>query len=320
MEEWYMTTSAYETSSALLGLSNDLAGAVERAGRSVVAVNARQRVSASGIHWRAGVIVATDHTVERDDEITVTLPDGRSVPATLAGRDPSTDIAVLRLRDADLASAIPAADLGDASSLRVGTLVLAVGRPGDGGLGASMGVISSAGGPWTTYRGGQIDRFVRPDLTLYPGFSGGPLVDAQGLVVGLNTSALSRNQGLTIPVSTINRVVDALLTTGRIARGYLGVGFQPVRLPDTMKASLNLPSNEGVIAVTVEPNGPAEASGMMIGDVLIALDGQPVANTDNIQALLGPERVGKAVAARVVRGGAIADLNVTVGERPQRGE
>jgi len=311
-----MTQSTPEAASGLLALSNDLAGAVERAGVAVVAVNARQRIPSTGIHWSPGVVVTADHTVERDEEITVTLADGRTVPATLAGRDPSSDIAVLKLQGVEVA----AAAIGDSSTLKVGQIVLAVGRPGEHGISASYGVVSALSGSWSTYRGGQIDRFVRPDLTFYPGFSGGPLINAQGQAVGMNTSGLTRGMGVTIPASTVNRVVDQLLTKGRIARGYLGLGFQPVHLPDTLKNTLNLPGNGGLVVVTVEPQGPAEQAGILIGDVLVALDGASIADIDAVQAMLGGDRVGKALNARVVRGGALTEIAITVGERPQRGE
>jgi len=311
-----MALSTTETTSPLLGLSNDLAGAVQKAGGAVVAVNARQRVPSSGIHWSPGVIVTSDHTVERDEEITVTLADGRTVPATLAGRDPSTDIAILKVQGVEASTA----DIGDSSALAVGQMVLAVGRPGEHGLSASYGVISALSGNWSTYRGGQIDQFVRPDLTFYPGFSGGPLVNARGQIVGMNTSGLMRGLGVTIPASTVNRVADQLLSKGRIARGYLGLGFQPVHLPDSLKNTLNLASNGGLIVVTVEQGGPAEQAGMFIGDVLVALDNTPITDIDAVQSMLGSDRVGKAINARVVRGGVLADVAITVAERPQRGE
>jgi len=311
-----MASSTTETTSLLLGLSNDLAGAVQKAGGAVVAVNARQRVPSSGIHWSPGVIVTSDHTVERDEEITVTLADGRTVPATLAGRDPSTDIAILKVQGVEASTA----DIGDSSALAVGQMVLAVGRPGEHGLSASYGVISALSGNWSTYRGGQIDQFVRPDLTFYPGFSGGPLVNAHGQIVGMNTSGLTRGLGVTIPASTVNRVADQLLSKGRIARGYLGLGFQPVHLPDSLKNTLNLASNGGLIVVTVEQGGPAEQAGMFIGDVLVALDNTPITDIDAVQSMLGSDRVGKAINARVVRGGVLADVAITVAERPQRGE
>ncbi len=311
-----MALSTTEITSLLLGLSNDLAGAVQKAGGAVVAVNARQRVPSSGIHWSPGVIVTSDHTVERDEEITVTLADGRTVPATLAGRDPSTDIAILKVQGVEASTA----DIGDSSALAVGQMVLAVGRPGEHGLSASYGVISALSGNWSTYRGGQIDQFVRPDLTFYPGFSGGPLVNAHGQIVGMNTSGLMRGLGVTIPASTVNRVADQLLSKGRIARGYLGLGFQPVHLPDSLKNTLNLASNGGLIVVTVEQGGPAEQAGMFIGDVLVALDNTPITDIDAVQSMLGSDRVGKAITARVVRGGVLADVAITVAERPQRGE
>src|SRR5438309_147972 len=172
-----VTTSSEQTN-LLVDLSNTLADAVERVGKSVVAVKARSRVPSSGVYWQQGIIVTADHTVERDDNITVTLPDGNDVQASLAARDSGTDLAVLKVDGAGLSGAT----LGDANELRVGHLVLAVARPGDTGLSATMGPVSVVGGPWRTWSGGQIDRLVRPDLTLYPGFSGGPLIDTQGRV------------------------------------------------------------------------------------------------------------------------------------------
>jgi S1-C subfamily serine protease len=309
-----MASLSSETQSVLLSLSNNLADAVERAGQSTVAVHARQRQPASGIHWRSGVIVATDHTIERDDDITITLADGKSVPATLAGRDPSTDLAILKVDGASL----PVAALGDAAALRVGHMALAVGRFGEGGLGTSLGVVSALSGAWNTWRGGQVDQFIRADVTLYPGFSGGPLVNAAGEIVGINTSGLSRNMGLTIPAATVNRVVDQLLSTGRIARGYLGLGLQPVRLPDTLKQAVGTTSDTGVIIISIEGGGPAEQAGLFIGDILVMLDGTPVTDTDAVQGLLGPERIGSALTAKVARGGQPVDVSITVGERPQR--
>jgi S1-C subfamily serine protease len=305
-----------EGASALLALSHDLAGAVEGTSRSVVAVHARPRMPSSGVHWRQGVIVTAEHTVRRDEDISVGLPDGRTVPAVLAGRDASTDLAVLKLQGLEF----PTAEIGDAAALRVGHVVLAVARPGERGRGlsASWGVISALGGPWRTWHGGQIDQFIRLDLTLYPGFSGGPLVDAHGRVMGINTSG-PRNMVLTIPPSTVNRVVGQLLEKGRIARGYLGLGMQPVRLSESLQQTLNLPRTSGVIIVAVEPNSPAEGAGLLIGDVLVALDGVPVSDIADVQALLGPERVGTAIGVSIIRAGLRVERTITIGERPQRG-
>jgi serine protease DegQ len=309
-----MASVSAETQSVLLSLSNNLADAVARAGQSTVAVHARQRLAASGVLWRSGVVVATDHTIERDDDITVTLPDGKHIPATLAGRDPSTDIAILKVDGAN----VPTAALGEASALKVGHMALAVGRFGDGGLGTSLGVVSALGGPWNTWRGGQMEQFIRADVTLYPGFSGGPLVNAAGEIVGINTSGLSRNMGLTIPAATVSRVVDQLLTKGHIARGYLGVGLQPVRLPDTLKAALGVSSETGVIVISIENGGPAEKAGLLIGDIVVALDGTPATDTDAVQRALTPDRIGTTLSAKVARGGVPTDVAITVGERPQR--
>lgn len=309
-----MVSSSTETDSALLGLSNTLADAVERVGQSIVAVHGRQHVPSSGVHWQQGAIVTADHTVERDENITVTLPDGRNVAASVAGRDSGSDLAVLKVEGVDLKTA----DIGDSTALKVGNIVLAVARPGEAGLSASWGAISALGGAFRTWSGGQIDRLIRPDLTLYPGFSGGPLVDARGQVVGVNTSGLSRSMTLAIPTATVNRVVQQLLSTGRIARGYLGLGMQQVRLPDNLKTTLNLSQDRGLIVISVEPAGPAEKAGVLVGDILLALDGTSIADTNDVQSILDPERVGKSITAQLVRGGSAVDLTLTVGERPGR--
>jgi S1-C subfamily serine protease len=302
-----------EGAGALLALSNDMAGAVEAAGRSVVAVHARPRIPSSGVHWRRGVIVTADHTLRRDEEISVTLPDGGMIPAVLAGRDASTDLAVLTLQAAEF----PVADIGDAAALRVGHVVLAVARSGERGVSASWGVISALGGPWRSWHGGQVDRFIRPDVSLYPGFSGGPLVDGRGRVMGINTSG-PRSTVLTIPPETINRVVAQLLEKGRIMRGYLGLGMQPVRLPESLKQALTLHGTSGIIIVAVEPSSPAEKAGLLIGDVLVALNGVPVGDIADVQALLGPERVGTVIGASIIRAGLLAERTIMIGERPRR--
>jgi S1-C subfamily serine protease len=291
----------------LVALSNELAGAVEHAGRAVVAVNARPRFASSGVVWRPGVIVTAEHTIRRREEIGITLPDGRSASATLAGRDPGTDIAVLKLADAD----VPAATLGSTEALQPGHLILAIGRSADSGVNATMGVMSAVSGPWRSWRGGQIDQYLRLDLTLYPGSSGGAVVDTAGRVLGISTSALSRIAGLAVPASTVNRVVDELLRTGHVSRGYLGLGLHPVSLPD---------GSTGLIVLSAEPNGPAAVAGMLLGDILVALAGKPLSDTDEIQAILNGQSVGKPLAARIVRGGQVIELTITVGERPRREE
>jgi S1-C subfamily serine protease len=293
---------------ALLSLSNDLAAAVERAAPAVVAVHAR-RLPSTGIHWRPGIVVTAEHTVRTAEDITVTMADGRSLPAVLAGRDPGTDLAVLRVADAGSVVASP----GDDAALRVGHMVLAVGY----GPRASWGVISALGPRWRSARGGDIDRLVRLDLVLYPGFSGGPLVDAAGRVVGLNTSGLAHETRLALPVTLVKRVTDELLRKGHVSRGYLGLGMQPVRLPEAFHTQSGLGPG-GLIVVMVEPSGPAARAGVLLGDVLVALDGAPVGDLDDVQARLGSDRVGVEIPAVVLRGGVRADLRITVGEQPRR--
>ena len=295
----------------LEALSNGLADAAERAGRSVVAVHARRRIPASGVLWRPGVVVATSHTIRREDDITVTLDGARTVRATLAGRDQGTDLAVLRLEGAE--GVAPAA-VGDAGALRVGQLALALGRPGDA-VTASLGVVSAVGDEWRTWHGGTVDRFVRLDVAIYDGFSGGPLVSAAGEVLGINTSALARAAALTIPASTVTRVAEQLLAGGRVRRGYVGLGMQPVRLPEGLVKSHRLPRDTGLMVVTVEPGGPGDQAGVLLGDVVVALDGTPVTDPAEVLAMLGGDRVGRELAARIVRAGQPTEVTITVGER-----
>jgi S1-C subfamily serine protease len=297
------------TNTALTGFSETLASAVETATKSLVSVNARTRLPSTGVIWRPGIVVAAEHTIEREDEITVTLADGTTVPATLAGRDPSTDIAVLKIDNQTAPATI-----GDTNAVKVGHLVIALGFAG-GTLGASSGVVSAIGSG-RSGGGSQIDHILRPDLTLYPGFSGGPLIDLSGAVVGINTSHLSRSGAVAIPTATVNAVVDQLSTKGRIARGYLGVSMQPVRLPDQIKSALNLSQNGGLIIIAVENDSPAAKGGLLIGDILLSIEGTQVNDTNDVQTILGPDRVGQPVAVRVVRGGADNTVSVTVGERP----
>ena len=306
------STTTPSAGGVLESLSNDLAGAVDRAGQSVVAIHARRRIPASGIHWRPGIIVAAHHTIQREDDITVSLADGTTATATLAGRDPTTDLAVLKVDDAK----VPAASLGDGTGLRVGSLVLALGRPG-GTVTASLGVISTVGGEWRTWHGGSIDRFVRLDLSIYDGFSGGPLVDAAGRVLGVNTSGLSRGAALAIPVSTVNRVVDQLVKSGRVARGYLGLGMQAVRLPPPLVERLSLPTDIGLMVVSAEPGGPGDTAGILIGDVLIAIADRPVGDPTEVLSLLGGDQIGKTLATRIIRAGESKSVSITIGERPR---
>jgi S1-C subfamily serine protease len=293
-------------SDVLLSVSNALADAVAAAGQSVVRVEARRRLAASGFVWSAdGVIVTAQHVVERDDNINIGLPNGEKVSATLVGRDPSTDLAVLRADTKGLTVLKQAAPDG----IRVGHLVLAVGRPGSDIL-STQGIISAIGNP----RGGsgKGDNFLQTDVTMYPGFSGGPLIDVSGQVLGLNTSAM-RDTSLAIPVTTLQRVVDSLLKHGKVRQGYLGVGAQPVRLPAALRDQLG--QETGLLIASVEPDSPADKAGLLLGDTLIGMDGQVVRHMDDLAGVLTGDKVGSAVPARIVRGGQVQEINVTIGER-----
>jgi S1-C subfamily serine protease len=312
-------TNRTQSASTLRALSDDLTAAVESASRSVVAIHARPRIAASGIYWRDGVVVAASHTIRKEQEIGVTLPNGTRATANLVGRDGGTDLAVLRLdRPPTDAVALPA--FASADALRVGALVLAVGRPGDDGVSTSLGVISAVSDRWRTWSGGEIDRFVRLDLAIYDGFSGGALVDADGRVLGVNCSALARGTPLTIPNATVDRVVDALLTRGHVARAYLGVAMQPARLTNALTERLRLDDPRGVLVVMVESDSPADRAGLLVGDLIVAASGKTVAEPQDVAELLGGEQVGAALELSVVRGGERRSLTVTVGERAPAGE
>src|SRR6185369_11454278 len=221
--------------------------------------------------------------------------DASTVPARLVGRDSGTDLAVLKLESAETKPA----EIGDSASLKVGHMVLAVGRVSERGPSASLGIIGVLGGAWRTWRGGQIDQLIRLDMGIYDGFSGSPLVDAQGRIVGINTSALSRGGALTIPASTVNRVVEELLSQGRVSHAYIGVAMHSVQLPDALKNRLNISNSYGVIVLSVEPDAPADKAGLLIGDILTSMEGRPVNDTDDVQAVLTPERVGQNIGATV---------------------
>jgi len=294
--------------STLREISDLFAGAVESVSHAVVAVNARPRLASTGIHWRQGMIVTADHTVRTDEDITITRGDGSTVPATLAGRDPGTDLAVLRVTEAG----VPTVSLGDPASLRVGHLVIAVGH----GPRASWGMVHALGGRWRTGRGGEVDQFLRPGLTLYPGFSGGPLVDVEGRVVGMNSSGVSRQLELTVPATTVSRIADELFEKGRVTRGFIGVGLHPVPLPEAWRRTLTTPAEVGLMVLSVQPDGPAAQAGVMLGDVLVALDGTSVHESDDVQRLVSSRRVGATLVATILRAGSPMEVRITVGERP----
>ena len=288
----------------LLTLSNDLATAVEHAARAVVGVNARRRFGSTGVHWRPGLVVTADHTVEVDEDITVTTPDGATLAASVAGRDPAVDLAILKVD----AGGLPVADIATEPA-RVGHIVLAVGR----GTRASWGVISAIGDGRR-----QRPEMLGLDLTLYPGFSGGPLVDARGRVVGITTSGSRRHLQLAIPAATVDRMVDELLRRGRLPRPYLGVGTQQVQLGEALRQRLGTEQRTGVIVVDVQPDSPAARAGILLGDVIVAIGDARITEPTELRAALKPQHVGETITVSIVRGGEPRDVRLTVGERERR--
>jgi len=297
----------------LQALSNALADAVEQAARAVVAVHARPRLPSSGVHWRDGIVVTTDGTIRRTDGITVTLPDGRSVEATLQGRDHGTDLAVLRIAPGSLPVARFAVE-----QLKPGHLVLALGRIDESGPRSSFGAVSSTGGAWRSWKGGEIDWRLQSDLTIYPGLGGGPLVDVAGLVHGINSGGLSRGLATTIPVKTVERVLGALLARGYVARGYLGAALQAVRFSDSALQRIGLNHAGGLVVLEVDPQGPASVGGIMLGDVVVAANGNPLESPDDLLRLLGSDMVGRTLNLDLVRAGVRTTADLLIGERPRR--
>jgi S1-C subfamily serine protease len=298
-----------ESSDLLAALSDGMADAVEKIGRAVVRVNGRRRRPASGVVYAPNMVLTASHALEREEDLAVGTSDGRTLPARFVGRDPSTDLAVLQVEGLDLETATPA----DGES-RIGQLALAVGSPGRGeGSRASLGVVSSVGGPMRTWRGPRLERYIQTDATPYPGFSGGPLIDAGGNVLGIMTTGLGRGTALAIPAELAWGVAKSLEERGSVKRGYLGILSQPVRLPDGQR--LGLTQRGGLLVVGVEEGSPAGRGGLIIGDIVATLDGQPVEDTEDLLVLLTGERVGREVEVKVIRGGEFQTLQVTVGER-----
>lgn len=291
--------------SALKDLSNDLANLVDKASPSVVRVDARRGRAGTGIAWESGLILTANHVVEQEDDIEVVVGE-KSSKATLVGRDPATDIAVLKAEGVS-APAMPRAKV---SELKPGQIVIAIGRPGS--LKATFGTISSVSSPWRGWRGSEIEHVVQTNAPLYPGFSGGPLVDVDGRAVGMNSWVFGRGDGRAIAMDVAERVVESLKRDGRIKRPYLGIGTQQVALPDTVKSQAK--QDSGLLVVAVEPKSPADQAGLMQGDTLIALDGTATRSLDDLFSGLRKLTVGSGHTLRVVRAGDLKEITVTLGE------
>jgi S1-C subfamily serine protease len=305
-------------STILETLSDDLAASVDRSTPFVVAIHARRRIPSTGVIWRQSLVVAADHTIQKDEAIDVRLGDGSVVQAHVTGRDASTDICLLQL-DGDHAPASI-----DLAPLRVGQLTLAIGRPGSEAT-ATLGMVSAVGPAWRTARGGRIDQFVRLDMSVYDGFSGSPLVTAAGRVAGLCTSGIARGGAIAIPSTTVERVIAALQSSGGVMRrGFLGISTHPVPLPESIRAGIEpidgrIPA-AGLMVVSVQPGTPADRAGILIGDILVGLGGQSMEDPKDVLSVLGPDSVGRELAGTLVRAGQPLTLGLLVDAYPERSQ
>jgi S1-C subfamily serine protease len=299
-------------SEALVELSNALAQATQVAAAHLVAVHSGPRGSSSGIMWRAGLVVTADHALHHDEEIQLTLPNQRVVTATLAGRDATTDLAVLKCPEAST----PVAAFGETASLAPGSLALFVGRTRVSGPVAALGVVSLAVAERKHWGGSVLAPYVRLDVGLQPTAVGGAVVDARGNVVGLATTRFARFGAVAVPVATVDRVTDVLLSHGHIPRGYLGVGLQPVRLPPDVFASGARRSKTATIVLDVAPAGPAHKSGILIGDLILSIEDNEIQHPGDVHSMLGPDSIGKTLSVHLARGGKIQQVQVAVAERP----
>jgi len=298
----------------LIGLSNELAGIVQNMSQYVVSVRARRHYPSSGLRWGPDVIVTASHTVQRDEEITVSLADGATVEASLIGRDPGSDLAVLRVKEGGSF----ARDRGASDAVKAGELALVVGRSPNSGVNASLGIISAASGAWRTWRGGQLDAYVRLDVRLFPQSSGAAVVNGRGEIIGIATSALSRIAGLAIPVSTVKRVAEKLIERGFMPRGYLGIGVQPVAMTDGLRRQLSVSNQRGLIVLSVEAGGPAEQGGILPGDIVLGVNDVVTQQIEDLQAFSESATIGGSAQIRFMRGGTLKEATVIVTERPGR--
>jgi S1-C subfamily serine protease len=290
----------------LVSLNGEIQSVVRKAGDSVVEVRARRRMPSSGVAWPGeGLVVTALHTVEEDDGIEIGTTRGESFPAEIAGRDPSTGIALLRAKKASFA--IPA--WGDTAKLEPGEILVLVSSSSHGRR-VSMTTASVVGGVWTTDQGGRIDRYVETDSRLFPGFSGSLLLGADGRALALATAGLRRRTPIAIPVETLRRVIESLLEHGEVRRGFLGITTYPIRLPDSLESQ-----RAGLLVLSVQEGSPAGKAGLFLGDVLLAIDGRTVDSPSALLSILGEERIGKPLDVRILRTGKEESVSVVVGSR-----
>ena len=292
----------------LLSLSNQMADTVAAIAPSVVQVQGRRR-PASGVVYAADVVLTTVRALGREDGLRVRTHDGRALDAELAGWDPATGLAVLRAASLGVASAAAAE-----TPARVGHLAIAVARSWSNALTASAGIVSVIGGPLPTGRGRAIDEVIRTTAPMHDGFAGGAFVDTSGRLTGIATAAEIRGLAVVIPAAIAWKTAADVLQHGRLKRGYLGLAGQPVSLPDRQRGTDG--REQALLVVGVTAGSPADAAGLLIGDVMLDFDGHPVEAPEDLLDLLVGDRVGTSVRVRVLRGGAIQELTVRVGERP----
>ena len=287
-------------SSALHALSTGLASLIRDVAPSLVTIQSA-RARSTGFSWRPGLIVAAENALPDDGELSTVAHDGASSPAQIVGRDPSTDVALLRIERTDLPKA-PSAAAGPAA----GALAFVAGAR-EGASNAALGVVSFVGPQWRSLRGGLIDTRIELDATLARASEGGLALDASGQALGMAVFG-PRRRTLVIPTATIDRVADVLATKGRIARGYLGLGLQPVKLDD---------GGIGAIAISIDAKGPGAAAGVRQGDIIVAWNGEPLRGVHPMGRALGPDSVGASVRRTLRRGGEPIEATLTIGERPE---
>ena len=291
-------------------LSDGIVNAVETGSAGTVLVNSRRRFPASGVVYQPGLVLTADHVIENEDEITILSPDRQQFKAVLAGRDPGSDLALLRLESA----ALTALEVSK-NEARLGQLTLALGRPSLDGIQVSLGAISAMGGPVRDGRGGLLEKYLQAEVNPQPGFSGGPLIDTEGQVLGINTSGIAGGILLTIPVSIAWAVAETLAAHGSIQHGYLGIRSQPTKLPDAAREALGRDQRMGLLLVGLEDDGPALQGGLLVGDILVAVNSNPVADPDHLWMQLSGKIVGKNVPVEVLRGGQKKVIMILVAER-----
>ena len=296
----------------LTAFSQALSALVTEAGKLVVSVHG-SRYAASGIHWHTGFIITSYESINLEDKIYVTLPDGSVVEVEVLGSDPTTDIAVLQLPQA--VERVPSiAESTTSATLAIGNLVMGLGRSPEADLFASIGIVQTLGSAWRSSSGGIIDQKVCPDLNLSRKGAGGPLIDSEGNIIGFNTFG-PRRRILTIPSSTINRVLTQIKEKGRVARPYLGIGLQAIQIPSTLQSQLSVTAECGLMVVSLDPAQAAENGGILLGDILIALNNTPMKDSQAFQFFLASQPIGQTLTVQLVRGGEQRQLNVIIGER-----